>query len=52
MALHEGTEQRALDGELAELHATWQEAKEIAGIADNLLLPPGADEFIEKHRKR
>ena len=39
MALHESTEQRAIDGDLAALEAAWREAEEIAGIADDLLLP-------------
>ena len=50
MALHEQTEQRALEGELSALEASWREAEEIAGIADNLLLPAGVDEFIAKQR--
>jgi len=41
MALHESTEQRAIDGELAPLETAWREAEEIAGIADELLLPDG-----------
>ena len=36
MALHEETERRALDGELAMLTAMWREAEEIAAIADRL----------------
>jgi hypothetical protein len=36
MALHERTERRALEGELAELKAMWREAEEIAEIADRL----------------
>jgi hypothetical protein len=36
MALHESTEQRALEGELALLEAAWREAEEIAAIADSL----------------
>lgn len=36
MALHESTEQAALDGELAILEAAWREAEEIAAIADRL----------------
>ncbi|MGH7637055.1 MAG: hypothetical protein ACREOK_05335 [Gemmatimonadaceae bacterium] len=36
MALHESTEQRALEGELALLEAAWREAEEIAAIADAL----------------
>jgi hypothetical protein len=36
MALHEETERRALDGELAMLEAMWREAEGIAAIADRL----------------
>ena len=36
MALHEETERRALEGELAALEAMWREAEEIAAIADRL----------------
>ena len=36
MALHEESERRALEGELAALEATWREAEEIAQIADVL----------------
>ena len=36
MALHEETERRALDGELAALEAEWRIAEEVAAIADNL----------------
>lgn len=36
MALHEESERRALDGELATLEAAWREAEEIASIADTL----------------
>jgi hypothetical protein len=50
MALNEDTEQRALEGELAELEAAWREAEEIAGIADNLFAVPGAQEFIDRNR--
>jgi hypothetical protein len=43
MALHEETERRALQGELAMLEAMWREAEEIAGIADRLPdVPPPA----------
>jgi hypothetical protein len=34
MSLHEEQERRALGGELAELERAWQEAEEIAAIAD------------------
>jgi hypothetical protein len=36
MALHDETERRALQGELAMLEAMWREAEEIASIADAL----------------
>ena len=36
MALHEATERRALEGELAMLEAMWREAEQIAAIADRL----------------
>jgi hypothetical protein len=39
MALHEEQERRAMEGELAELERAWQEAEEIAKIADNLFTP-------------
>ncbi len=36
MALHEDSERRAMDGEMAALEQTWREAEEIARIADTL----------------
>jgi hypothetical protein len=39
MMAHEDAERRALDGELAALHAAWQDAEHIAAIADRLLIP-------------
>ncbi|MEP6692603.1 MAG: hypothetical protein ABJD07_15710, partial [Gemmatimonadaceae bacterium] len=39
MALHEETERRALEGELALLEDAWREAEEVAGISDGLFLP-------------
>ncbi|MET0399092.1 MAG: hypothetical protein ABW277_20025 [Longimicrobiaceae bacterium] len=36
MALHEETERRALQGELAVLEAAWRDAEEVAAIADAL----------------
>ena len=51
MALHEEQERRALEGELWRLERAWEEAEEIAAIADNLLLPTGTGDFIEKHRE-
>lgn len=43
MALHEESERRAMDGELAQLEAAWREAEEIARIADNLFVPASVD---------
>jgi hypothetical protein len=43
MALHEETERRALDGELAMLEAMWRDAEEIAAIADRLPDVPAPD---------
>ncbi len=51
MALHEEQERRALEGELAILEAAWREAEEIAGIADNLLVPQKDEELIARHRR-
>ena len=50
MALHEEQERRALEGELWRLERAWEEAEEIAAIADDLLLPEGTDDFLERHR--
>ncbi len=43
MALHEETERRALDGELAALEEMWRQAEAIAAIADRLPDVPAAD---------
>lgn len=43
MALHEESERRALEGELASLEQAWHDAEEIASIADNLFLPTAVD---------
>jgi hypothetical protein len=40
MVSHEDSERRALEGELHILEAAWKEAEEIAGISDDLFLPP------------
>ena len=52
MAAHEETERRAMQGELALLEAAWRQAEEIAKIADNLLVPPSVDEFLERNKAR
>ena len=50
MAAHEESERRAMEGELALLEAAWRQAEEIAKIADNLLVPPSVDEFLERNK--
>ncbi|MFQ5747453.1 MAG: hypothetical protein ACE5HF_09595 [Gemmatimonadota bacterium] len=52
MATQEQAEREALEGELAVLEAAWREAEEIARIADDLLAPASADEFIRRERER
>ncbi|MGH7469417.1 MAG: hypothetical protein ACRENP_15815 [Longimicrobiales bacterium] len=51
MALHEERERRALEGELQILEEAWRQAEEIAAISDDLVLPPGTQEFIDRARK-
>jgi hypothetical protein len=51
MALHESSEQEALEGDLAPLEEAWRAAEEIAAIADNLLTPPATTAFLEKQRR-
>jgi hypothetical protein len=48
MALHEEDERRALEGELASLESRWREAEEISAVADDLLLPPGLRDKLER----
>jgi hypothetical protein len=43
MALHEESERRALQGELALLESAWREAEVIAGIADRLAVETARD---------
>ena len=52
MAAHEDRERRALEGELAELERAWQEAEEIAAIADDLLLPTAVTDRLARLRGR
>ncbi len=40
MAVHEESERRAMDGELAILASAWRDAEEIAAICDDDLTPP------------
>jgi hypothetical protein len=50
MALHEEQERRALEGELKALEQAWQNAEEIAKIADDLLIPDTTEEWLRKER--
>lgn len=50
MALHEDTERAALEGDLAALERAWEEAEQIAAIADNLLLPAWVQQRLPKAR--
>lgn len=50
MALHEEQERRALEGELKALELAWQEAEEVAAIADDLLLPDRVRTVLERLR--
>jgi hypothetical protein len=48
MALHEESERRAMEGELAELEAAWRLAEEIAAIADALPGLPKPDSAVPR----
>jgi hypothetical protein len=50
MAAHEDAERRALEGELAELEAAWRDAEEIAAISDNMFLPAGVQQWLDRAR--
>ncbi len=52
MAVHEESERRALDGELARLADDWKEAEEVAAIADDLLVEPAVDQWIKDRSDR
>lgn len=52
MAAHEDAERRVLDGELAELESAWKDAEEIAAIADNMFLPAGIQQWLDRARGR
>ena len=51
MALHEESERRAMDGELADLERAWQEAEEIAKIADDMFVTPSVDAEMARLKK-
>lgn len=51
MALHEEAERRAMEGELAELERAWEDAEQIASIADDLLVPDGVLDTLKRLKR-
>jgi hypothetical protein len=51
MSAHEETERRAMEGELHLLESSWQEAEEIAGIADDMFLPASVDDELARLKR-
>jgi hypothetical protein len=51
MALHEDSERRAMDGELAELTRAWRDAEGVASIADSLLTPPAVQSRLDEMQR-
>jgi hypothetical protein len=52
MAAHEEQERRAMEGELALLEAAWQQAEEVAKIADEMFLPEATTDRLDELRSR
>ena len=50
MSLHEADERAAMEGELGALEDRWRDAEEIAAISDNMFLPPGITNAIQRMR--
>jgi len=48
MSAHEESERVAMEGELAALRTEWEEAEEIAAIADELLVPKSIRGWMER----
>jgi len=51
MAVHEESERRAMDGELAALETAWREAEEIAKISDDMFLPSSLTARLDAMKK-
>jgi hypothetical protein len=51
MALHEESERRAMDGELAELERAWRDAEVIAKIADDMFVTSGVDAELARLKR-
>jgi hypothetical protein len=52
MASHEESEKRAMEGELNLLEDAWREAEEIAGISDDMFLPPAVSQSLSDLKAR
>jgi hypothetical protein len=52
MATQEEAERRAMEGELEVLEEAWRQAEEIAGIADNLLIPKSIEEMLREEKRK
>ena len=52
MASHEDAERRVFEGELHVLEEAWRSAEEIAGIADDLLLPDSVSSALARMKTR
>jgi hypothetical protein len=52
MATQEESERRAMEGELQILEEAWRQAEEIAGIADNLLVPTSIEEMLREEKRK
>ncbi|MEJ2548344.1 MAG: hypothetical protein P8125_11090, partial [Gemmatimonadota bacterium] len=52
MATQEEAERRAMEGELQILEEAWRQAVEIAGIADNLLVPTSIEEMLREEKRK
>jgi hypothetical protein len=52
MAVHEDSERRAMEGELAELERRWRAAEEIASVADRLAVPASVEARLDRLRRR
>lgn len=50
MVAHEESERRALEGELYLLEEAWQQAEEVAAIADDMFLPESVDAELARLR--
>ncbi|TVP59453.1 MAG: hypothetical protein EA351_01565 [Gemmatimonadales bacterium] len=52
IAANEELERRALEGEMDLLEQEWREAEELAAISDELLIPPGVEDWMRERKKK